>query len=220
MGRFLAVVFLGSSLAACSLAAAQMPSPSSAPSSTPSSSPSREKHAPDIRFANGAIPMPDSRVADSYEIYSMLMPGPELGSMQTDGWAIADTTVNTEDRNPAIPPNGQLKPPPDNAKAFEEAVGDFEANQHVRVHLTRAGFHLDHDFTLLTPDQVQAVQSQASGHSGVTFFSEVYFNTKHTAALVYRSEWCAHLCGEGTWIYLEKQGDSWVRQSGVVVPGA
>lgn len=186
-------------------------------------------------YENGAIAMPDERAADSYAIYSMLAPGPELEHMppgQTQTWAIADTTVNTEDRNPAVPPQGQLKPPPGRAKAFEEAVDDFETNQHVRVHLTRKGFHLDHAFALLTPHQVQqlreartspavasSTRTEWGGYPGVTSFSEVYFDQKHTAALVYRSEWCAHLCSAGTWIYLEKQGNRWVQQSGVVVPG-
>lgn len=183
---------------------------------------------------NGAAPMPDERAADSYAIYSLLAPGPELEHMpQTQTWAIADTTVNTEDRNPAVPPQGQLKPPPGRSKAFLEAVGDYETNQHLRLHLSRKGFHIDHAFSLLTPDQVQqlrdaktspavpsSTQTAWSGYPGVTFFSEVYFDKKHTAALVYRSEWCAHLCSAGSWIYLEKQGNRWVQQSGIVVPGA
>lgn len=188
------------------------------------------------RAENGAAPMPDDRAADSYAIYSLLVPGPELEHMppgQTQTWAIADTTVSAEDRNPAVPPQGQLKPPPNEIKAFQEAVGDYEANQHLRVHLTRGGFHLDHAFRLLTSTQIQelraartspaaasATQAEWSGYPGVTFFSEVYFDKKHTAALVYRSEWCAHLCSAGTWIYLEKQGNRWVQQSGIVVPGA
>ena len=182
----------------------------------------------------GASPVPEERAADSYAIYSMLAPGPELehvASGQT--WAIADTTVNTEDRNPAVPPEGQLKPPPDREKPFKEAVADFETNQHLRLHLSRKGFHIEHAFTLLTPDEVQqlrdakssvavssSMQTEWSAYPGITFFSEVYFDSKHTVALVYRSEWCAHLCSAGTWIYLEKQGNRWVQQSGVVVPGA
>lgn len=181
-----------------------------------------------------ASPIPDERAADSYAIYSMLAPGPELERI-TSGqtWAIADTTVNTDDRNPAVPPQGQLKPPPNMEKPFKEAVEDFETNQQLRLHLSRKGFHIDHAFTLLTPDQVQqlrdakssvsvssSTQTEWSAYPGITFFSEVYFDSKHTVALVYRSEWCAHLCSAGSWIYLEKQGNRWVQQSGIVVPGA
>jgi len=186
-----------------------------------------QQSKPVQHYENGAVAMPDERAADSYAIYSMLAPGPELQNMAsgaTQTWAIADTTVNTEDRNPAVPPQGQLKPPPNGDKGFREAVADFEANQHLRLHLSRKAFHIGHDFRLLTPQEVNAVRAagttQGSGYPGVTFFSEVYFDRKHTAALVYRSEWCAHLCSAGSWIYLEKQGNRWVQQSGIVVPGA
>ena len=217
------------------VAAAQQPAKPAHPPAQPAGPPTQQ-HQPAEHFENGSVAMPDERAADSYAIYSMLVPGPVLQNMppgQTQSWAIADTTISTEDRSPSVPPQGQLKPPPGKEKLFEEAIGDFEANQHVRIHLTRNGFHLDHAFTLLAPDQVQqlrdaktspavpsSMQTQWGGYPGVTFFSEVYFDKKHTAALVYQSEWCAHLCSAGTWIYLEKQGNRWVRQSGNVVPGA
>lgn len=200
---------------------------------------SANQSKPVQHYENGAIGMPDERAADSYAIYSMLAPGPVLEHMppgQTQTWAIADTTISTSDRNP-VPPQGQLKPPPrpNRKKAFEEAVADFEANQYLRIHLTRDGFHLEHPFALLTPEQVQQLrdaksspaasssQAEWSGYPGITFFSEVYFDTHHSIALVYRSEWCAHLCSAGSWIYLERRPGNpshWVQQSGIVVPGA
>ncbi|HEX4007234.1 MAG TPA: hypothetical protein VHX60_13745 [Acidobacteriaceae bacterium] len=186
--------------------------------------------------ANGAIPMPDDRAQDSYAIYAMLVPGEELQHMppeQSARWAIASVTVNTADRNPAVPPQGQLKPPPDNPRGFNEAVEDFAVNQNFRVQLTSKPLHIDHAFSLLSPDDVQALragksapavssedQSQWAGYPGVTYFSEVYFDRKHLAALVYQNDWCAHLCSAGSWIYLEKQGGHWVRRSGIVTPGA
>lgn len=76
----------------------------------------------------GAIAMPADRADDSYAIYSMLMPGSTLAPMnaEQDTWAVAEETVNDTDRNPAIPPQGQLKPPPDNPTGFAEAVGEYE----------------------------------------------------------------------------------------------
>ncbi len=171
--------------------------------------------------------MPDDRAGDSYAIYSLLMPGEAIAQMpadQTGHWAIASVTVNTDDRNPAIPPQGQLKPPPDHEQEFREALLDYQTNQYVRVQLRQRAFHISHDFSLLSPDQVSALraagQAQGSGYPGVTFFSEVYFDAKHDAALVYINDWCAHLCASGTWVYLEKHGGQWVRRSGIVVPGA
>jgi hypothetical protein len=185
---------------------------------------------------NGAIPMPSDRAADSYAIYSMLMPGEPFNGMapdQTARWAIAEITVNAVDRNPAVPPQGQLKPPPDDPRGFNEAVADYQTNRNLRVRLAKDQLRISHDFDLLSPDQVNDLrdaksgaqvssdaQAQWSGVPGITYFSAVYFDTKHAAALVYMNDWCAHLCPAGTWVYLEKHGGHWVRRSGVVSGGA
>ncbi len=187
---------------------------------------------PPARYsAEGAVPMPDDRADDSYAIYARLMPGDIFASLppdQTTQWAIASITVNENDRNPAVPPQGQLKPPPENPRGFQEAVQDYETNKTQRVQLTQSAFHLNHAFSLLAPNEVAALRAEktgtdasesASDFPGVTFFSEVYFDSKHQAALVYMNDWCAHLCATGSWVYLEKQGGQWVRCSGVVVPG-
>lgn len=181
------------------------------------------------------IPMPPDRAADSYAIYSLLMPGQTFAAMSAQEnatWAIADTTLNASDRNPAIPPQAQLKPPPGHARGFQEAVGDYQRNQYIRVRLTRKAFRLAHPFALLTADQVADIRAAKStmpsaetrsrwaGYPGITFFSEVYFDAQHRSALVYMEDWCAHLCAAGSWIFLEKRNGQWVRQSGVVVPGA
>lgn len=181
--------------------------------------------------------MPPDRANDSYAIYSMLMPGQTFAGMaadQTSRWAIAEITVNVQDRNPAVPPEGQLKPPLDNPRGFNEAVGDYNANKNVRVRLTRNPFHIDHDFDLLPPDQVEALRGSKAagaavssdererwaGYPGITYFSEVYFDKQHSAALVYIDDWCAHLCASGSWVYLEKHGGHWVRRSGITSGGA
>jgi hypothetical protein len=180
--------------------------------------------------------MPPDRAADSYAIYSLLMPGATFAGMapeQNGTWAIADVTVSVDDRNPAIPPQGQLKPPPGNERGFEQAVGDYERNQHVRVQLTRKPFHLGHPFRLIPSGDVNDLRAAKSttpsaethtrwaGYPGITFFSEVYFDAQHRSALVYMEDWCAHLCAAGSWIFLEKRNNGqWVRQSGIVVPGA
>jgi hypothetical protein len=59
------------------------------------------------------------------------------------------------------------------------------------------------------------LSSKYAGYPGVTFFSQVYFNAAHTAALVYMNNWCANLCAAGEWVYLEKHGATWVRRSGI-----
>lgn len=154
--------------------------------------------------------------ADTYAIYSLLLrddPYPGLPRRQGT-LAIAGATINITDMSPAIAPDGQLSPPSNNATAFEEAVEDFRTRRFERTQLSRS-FQLSSDYTLLTPAEVQAYRSTQTGYPAINFFSEVYFNTRQTAALVYRSVFCGHLCANGQWIYLEKRGKQWVRRSGL-----
>lgn len=176
------------------------------------------------------LPMPPERAADSYAIYSVLMPGTPFDNLPPDQakqWAIADSTVNIDDMNPAVPPDGQLQTPPDNTAAFHEAVQDFQSRRYERVQLTRR-FNVDHDYDLFNAAKVAELRrakgavdagsdviDQYSAYPGVTFFSEVYFNTRQTAALVYMNNWCANLCAAGQWVYLEKHAGQWERRSGI-----
>jgi hypothetical protein len=176
-------------------------------------------------------PIPAKRAADSYAIYSLLMPGQPFSSMspsQTARWAIADETVNITDMNPAIPPDGQLTPPPDNPEGFKEALGDYQARKYERFRLEANRFHLSHAFSLLNQEQVSELREARSsttasselkveyaGYPGVTFFSAVYYNQARTAALVFMNNWCANLCAAGKWVYLEKRDGQWVRRSGI-----
>jgi hypothetical protein len=182
------------------------------------------------RATPDALLMPEDRAADSYAIYSLLMPGAPFDSMakeQNQRWAIADTTVNISDMNPAVPPEGQLKAPEKHAKGFHEAVRDYEARKNQRIQLTDQ-FQLALPYTLMNAGQVDelrrartavdagsALQAKYAGYPGITFFSQVFFSAGHTAALVYMNNWCANLCAQGQWIYLEKQGGTWVRRSGI-----
>ena len=180
--------------------------------------------------AASGMPMPPERVADSYAIYSLLMPGDTFSAMpdeQNQRWAIADTTVSIKDMNPAVPPQGQLKPPPDNAKAFQLALRDYEARKNQRVQLMQ-NFHVDHPYDMFNSAQINEFknartsinadsdeQEKYDGYPGVTYFSQVFFNSNQTAALVYMNNWCANFCNAGQWFYLEKHGGKWVRRSGV-----
>jgi hypothetical protein len=168
--------------------------------------------------------------ADTYAIYSLLMPGVPFESMSTtqaQHFAIAGTTVSIEQMNPAIPPDGQLQPPSNNAQAFREAVQDFQTRRYERIQIEHQ-IKIDRPYTLLAPDDLDELkmtlagidpgsqlQAKWAGYPGITYFSEVYFNTAHTAALVYMNNFCANLCANGQWIYLEKNSDQWVRRSGL-----
>ena len=178
---------------------------------------------------DGPSPIATQRAEDSYAIYSLLLneqPFDALPSSQTGQLAIADTTVSVREMNPVVLPESSLQPPDDNVNGFEEAVHDFESRRFERVQLTRR-FKLSEGYTLLNSGQVadfrnaragtspgSDLQSQYAGYPGITFFTEVYFNSQRTAALVYRNNWCASPCSSGQWFYLEKHGDAWTRRSG------
>jgi hypothetical protein len=163
----------------------------------------------------GPNPVQLERATNTYAIYSLLLTDdPSPGVPQKQGpVAIADTTVNISDMNPAIAPDSQLQPPPGHEQSFHEAVQDFRSRRYERVGLTHK-FHLG-DYTLLTPGQVAAYRQAQTGYPAITFFSEVYFDSKQTAALVYRNNFCGNLCANSEWIYLEKRGRQWVRRSGL-----
>jgi hypothetical protein len=175
--------------------------------------------------------LPTDRSADTYVIYSMLMPGQVFKDMDSgQAWAISDTTVNEDDVNPRLAPEATLQPPDDNAHAFQEAVNDYNQRKKERFALSRH-FQLDRPYVLLTPtqgselkqartspDSSSDIQSEYANYLGITYFSEVYFNIPQTAALVYILDWCGNFCSQSEWVYLEKQNGVWVRRSGKAPP--
>jgi hypothetical protein len=184
--------------------------------------------------SNSSDYIPKDRAADSYAIYSLLMPGrlfQHPGIQRASHWAIAEKTVTFDQMNPRIDPRGILKPPPGNEKAFQQAVHSFELYRYVSYTLQRR-LHLDHPYTLLDPQKVRDLQAAKSAihpgsqlkalyadYPGVTFFSAVYFSNNHNAALVYINQWCGVLCAQGQWVYLEKHDGQWQRMSGITQGG-
>ncbi len=173
-----------------------------------------------------APPAPD-RLPDTYQIYSLLMPGQVFTDMDSgQPWAISDTTVNEDDMNPKLAPEATLQPPADNPRAFREAVNDYNQRKKERLALTRR-FKLPRGYVLLSSvdtaqfraartsmDATSGMKSAYADYLGITYFSEVYFNVAQTAALVYVLNWCGNFCAQAEWVYLEKQNGTWVRRSG------
>ncbi len=213
VGMLTVALLAGLAFAYCAGALAQ------APDAQPSAA--AKAHAADVERSN-----------KTYAIYSMLLPGPPFDSMptaQVQHLAIAGTTVNLNDMNPRIAPDSELSPPPGNERAFHEAVADFRARRLDRVQLTRK-LQIDRDYQLVNKadenelrqvlagaDPGSQLHDKWAGYAGITFFSEVYFNTAQTAALVYMGSFCANLCANSQWVYLEKQNGQWVRRSGLNV---
>lgn len=179
----------------------------------------------------------DERLKDVYAIYSLLMPGAVFTNMGPDKnqqWAIADTTITIDDMSPALAPDAALRAPEFMKQSFREALGSFRILQHNHLPIIRA-FHLDRPYVLLTDADVAAFRTarssatpdsdeaqKYSAYPGINFFSDVYFDTQRSAALVYRLDWCGSLCSQGEWIYLEKRDGAWVVRSGqkAIAPGA
>ena len=173
--------------------------------------------------ANTLQPIPANRAGDSYAIYSLLLPGAPLATITPEpnqNWSMADATVNITGMNPAVPPNGELKAPPENVRAFNQAVHDFNTRQYQRFRLDPDSFHPRRPLPFIDQNQVNARRQSGDPRSGIVFFSAVYFNPEQTAALVYVNDWCANLCAAGQWVYLEKQNGQWVRRSGLIAKGA
>jgi hypothetical protein len=173
------------------------------------------------------------RLPDTYAIYSMIMPGQvfkDMDSGQNPAWAISATTVNEDDMDPKLAPEATLQPPTDNPRGFQEAVSDYNQRKKERMTLKRR-LQLSRPYVLLGPSSTAEFkasrtslnatsdeQSTYGNYLGITFFSEVYFNTAQTAALVYILDWCGNLCSQAEWVYLEKQNGVWVRRSGKAPP--
>jgi hypothetical protein len=176
--------------------------------------------------AGPAAIVPD-RMPDTYLIYSVLMPGQVFTDMDSgQPWAISDTTVNEDDINPKLAPEATLQAPTDNVRAFHEAVNDYNQRRKDRLVLKR---HLDlpRPYVLLSPSDTSqfkasrtslsassSSQSKWANYIGITYFSEAYFNSTQTAALVYILDWCGNLCSQSEWVWLEKKNGTWVRRSG------
>lgn len=172
---------------------------------------------------------------DISAVYSELMQRSDvfksLGRGQNQCWAIADTTINIDDMNPAIAPDAQLKPPGNDPRPFQEALADFNARKYQRETLTHSP---SSQYVMVSPEDAAAFRASRtsatastggkkySGCGGITYFSEVYFSSRRTAALVYMLNWCGNLCGHGEWVYLEKRDDRWALRSGQagIVSGA
>jgi hypothetical protein len=172
---------------------------------------------------NSPQPIPVDRAVDSYAIYALLAPGApddRIAPPEIHNWGLADTTVNINDMDPAVPPDGELKAPPDNERAFNEAVHDFGLHRLQRFQLDADSAHPTLSLSLLNQQQVKNIRQSAPADSGVSFFSGVYFNSTQSAALVYVNDWCANLCAAGQWVYLEKHNGQWVRRSGILASGA
>jgi len=191
-----------------------------------------------LKYA-GAQEMPASLVADSYTIYQQVLPGSaiEWSNAKRTQWLLQDTTtaepLTEACSNASMTGLHHAVTPPAPRKAeWDEVLADFDARCHERYKLDAVRFHQGIPVHLLDDaaqqrywDGVRGFMPPANnimqapptpdefkGAAGLHSFSAVYFNRAHTLAAVYFGMGCGSLCGNWTWVVLEKQGDGTSRR--------
>jgi len=176
------------------------------------------------------IPMPADRAEDSYQIYSLLMPGREFEGDKAAKWVIADTTISAVNLGTMAPDVAFIKVPVGSEADFHDLLSDFFVHRQETIHLTPDGFKLPTPFVLLNQEQTrlygsniiglmvlgetmskaeQDMRQLVSGAVGLNKFSEVYFNSRHTMAMVYTVQECGPTCGAGYWVVLGRKDGRW-----------
>jgi hypothetical protein len=179
-----------------------------------------------------APPIPEDRAADSYRIYSSLIPlGETAGKDWPHGlWLVQDQTIATVEQgkpcnDPAqfvLNPHTAVHAPQSSERDFNEILQDFDSHCHQRFALQDGKLRLAAPIRLLSADQQKRFQASRPGPQGpgkpapefdgapaLYGFSAVYFNKQHTVALVYATDWCASLCGQGMWIAMALKNGQW-----------
>ena len=186
------------------------------------------------------VPMPQDRAADSYRIYSLLLPVGELANpgWPRDMWLLSDTTISiVPPDQPCLSvnvdgvdmnPHSAIEVPGERRQDFAEMLEDFDLRCHERLHLTAEAFNLVVPLRLLDQSEQEefirlrfdpsggpdadVITARYKGAPGISRFSEVYFNAHHTLAMVYANGWCGGLCAQSYWQVVELQdGLPWKR---------
>ena len=185
-----------------------------------------------------ARPMPPDRVADSYAIYSKLMPMVAASSQMTSLAVKATTIPVVSPSEPCLVPPAHtaleraqqhgmnphiaVTPPAGGERDYEELLADFDAHCHEQLSLTEEEWATSLPVRLLNDEEEagfrrsRTVRDSAEGEKykgslGLYSFSEVYFNQQHTVAMVYAVHWCGGLCGQGSWVVFGKKGGTWLK---------
>jgi hypothetical protein len=182
--------------------------------------------------------MPLDRVADSYAIYRQVLPSNaiEWSEVKRTQWLLQDVTTAkplsaecTAQQMTDLPK--AVKAPEERKAEWDEVVADYEAHCHDRYILSSGNLALALPVRLLDKDAQKRYWSGVSGFmppknnimqapptpedfkgaAGLHSFSAVYFNREHTLAATYFGMGCGSLCGNWTWVVLEKTSTGWHR---------
>jgi hypothetical protein len=179
------------------------------------------------RFAQ-PMPMPEDRAQDSYAIYSQLLKsGPiEWRNVSRKQWLIEATTnaiplevachpasgINSVEMNP----HNAVEAPKDRQTEWNEVLTDYDRHCHDVIQLDLESFRTELPVRLLNGEDKQGFMkdperppAEFADGAGLHRFTEVFFNANHTLALVEQGMWCGSLCGNWTWVVLERRDGRW-----------
>ncbi len=191
-----------------------------------------------------ATEMPLDRVADSYAIYQQILPSNaiEWSDVKRTHWLLqAETTAKRlEDACDASQMTDlprAVKPPADRQAEWDEVLEDYAVHCHDRYRLESSHFRASLPVNLLDDAaqrrywqgvsgympprdhimQAPPTPNEFKGAAGLHSFSTVYFNRNHTLAATYFGMGCGSLCGNWTWVVMEKTPKGWQRLPWVTV---
>ena len=191
-----------------------------------------------LKYAD-AQEMTASLVTDSYIIYQQVLPSNaiEWSNVKRTQWLLQDTTtavpLSTACNGGLMSsPHRDVTPPETRKAEWDEVLADFDARCHERYKLDGARFHQAVPVHLLDDAaqkrywggvsgfrppannimQAPPTPDEFKGAAGLHSFSGVYFNHAHSLAAVSFGMGCGSLCGNWTWVALEKKSDgTWQR---------
>ena len=198
--------------------------------------------APDANNFAPATEMPADRAADSYAIYRQVLPSDaiEWSDVQRTQWLLEYVTtarpLSMACNTSAMTDLPKAVAPPTERKAeWQEVLEDYSAHCHDRYQLKPDGFRLALPLHLLDEEeqsryrkgvgfmpvkgimQAPPTPDEFKGAAGLHSFSAVYFNREHTLAATYFGMQCGSLCGNWTWVVLEKRSNGWERLPWITV---
>jgi hypothetical protein len=179
------------------------------------------------RFAQ-PMPMPGNRTQDAYAIYSQLLKsGPiEWRQVSRKQWLLEDATnaialdVACHPASPTVSaemnPHDAVEAPKDRQAEWNEVLTDYDQHCHDVIRLDVKSFRTELPVRLLNAEDQQLFMknparppAEFADGGGLHRFTEVFFNTNHTLALVEQGMWCGSLCGNWTWVVLEYREGRW-----------
>ena len=191
----------------------------------------------EIEYAGG-VAMPADRIAESYAIYSQLLPSDviEWGNVPRSQWLVEDVTHAEPLGRPCangdpMNPHKGIVAPESRRGEFAEVLADFDAHCHVRYDLVAREFNLTLPVRLLNAEGRDRFMTGVSGYrppanaimqapptpdsfrgaAGLHSFTAVYFNAAHTLAMTEIGMYCGSTCGQWGWVVLERTPAGWHR---------